>query len=290
MLRDSGAVVNLVVKRRIVAPPTLEPQTFRVTLTKSKKKDGESVSASGRNCWIDVSRWADFGVLLGSRLYLKELTNRALIDRDATGGVPVFQEGDIIVKINATPTDGMSLKEARKLMESCKDKLQLTVRRDASAGFPAPAASAGAVGGHHGMPGRCSDPNVYDPSSAYAKEMAASHAGGHVSNYSDNRPNYSNQNLYVQPPTRGGSIDYRNPMTPQSPLPHAAAGPYDDKSNLSRLTGRSRGPLMDVSLSQLDQANGGPGDQDAPPRPPPPRAEDYYATRRPPEEMVKPPT
>ena len=42
VLRDSGAVVNLVVKRRIVAPPTLEPQTFRVTLTKSKKKDGES--------------------------------------------------------------------------------------------------------------------------------------------------------------------------------------------------------------------------------------------------------
>ena len=40
VLRDSGAAVNLVVKRRIVLGTFHEAQTFKVTLTKSKKKDG----------------------------------------------------------------------------------------------------------------------------------------------------------------------------------------------------------------------------------------------------------
>ena len=41
VLRDSGASVHLVVKRRIVLPLSSEPQTLKVTLTKNKKKDGE---------------------------------------------------------------------------------------------------------------------------------------------------------------------------------------------------------------------------------------------------------
>ena len=40
VLRDSGAAVNLVVKRRIVLGAYPEPITYKVTLTKSKKKDG----------------------------------------------------------------------------------------------------------------------------------------------------------------------------------------------------------------------------------------------------------
>ena len=214
---------------------------------------------------------------MGSRIYLKELTNRALIDRDGSHGnnSPVFQEGDIVLKINSTSTDGLSLKEAKKLMENCKDKLQLTVRRDAAA-----PALLGAVGGSGPVGG-------------------GGGGGPHFANYAD-RPNYCNQNLYVQPPTRGGSVDYRNPLTPQPPLPHSAGlGPYnnnEDKSNLSRLAGRSRGPLMDVSLSQLDHhnnhMNGHAADgEDAPPRPPLPRSDDYYSPRRANEapEPVKPP-
>ncbi|XP_046452173.1 tight junction protein ZO-1-like isoform X4 [Daphnia pulex] len=293
VLRDSGAAVNLVVKRRIVLGAFPEPTTYKVTLTKSKKKD-------------------DFGVILGSRIYLKELTNRALIDRDGSHGnnSPVFQEGDIVLKINSTSTDGLSLKEARKLMENCKDKLQLTVRRDAAA-----PALLGAVGGSIGGPGPAGGSqasNGYnDPTYGAVKDGSAvggiggvagggGGAGPHFANYAD-RPNYCNQNLYVQPPTRGGSVDYRNPLTPQPPLPHSAgpAPPYnsnEDKSNLSRLAGRSRGPLMDVSLSQLDHhnnhMNGHADGEDAPPRPPPPRSDDYYSPRRAneaPNEPVKPP-
>lgn len=259
----------------------------------------------------------DFGVILGSRLYLKELTNRALIERDGSGNGhgPVFQEGDIVLKINSTSTEGMSLKEARKLMESCKDKLQLTVRRDPAAAGSTGSAMA-AMAGHGAMAGGATANLTTPCHAAYgdntyggAKEAGAAAGMGpsHFSNYADNRPNYCNQNLYVQPPTRGGSVDYRNPLTPQPPLPPYAGG-GEDKGNVSRLAGRSRGPLMDVSLSQLDAGqqqahhsqpyptlmNGhGPDEQDAPPRPPPPRGDDYYSPRggRPsePAEPVKPP-
>ena len=59
--------------------------------------------------WIGFE-CGDFGVLLGSRLYLKELTNRALIERQGSCNSPVFQEGDILLKINSTSTEGLSLK------------------------------------------------------------------------------------------------------------------------------------------------------------------------------------
>ena len=41
MLKDSGAVVRLHVKRRVVLPAQPEPQTLKVNLAKAKKKDGE---------------------------------------------------------------------------------------------------------------------------------------------------------------------------------------------------------------------------------------------------------
>lgn len=44
------------------------------------------------------------------------------------------------------------------------------------------------------------------------------------------------QNLYVQPPTRGNSIDYRNPMTPMTP-------PMVNGADAAARGGRSRGPL-----------------------------------------------
>ena len=42
VLKDSGAVVQLHIKRRVVLPASLEPQTIRMTLTKAKRKDGTS--------------------------------------------------------------------------------------------------------------------------------------------------------------------------------------------------------------------------------------------------------
>lgn len=57
----------------------------------------------------------------------------------------------------------------------------------------------------------------------------------------------------------------------------------EDKSNLAP-RGRSRGPLSDASLSQLDRNNmgsyGRSKAREDPPRPPPPRPEDFYSSRR----------
>lgn len=41
-----------------------------------------------------------------------------------------MQEGDILLKINNHSTDGLSVKEARKLIENTKEKLSLVVKRE----------------------------------------------------------------------------------------------------------------------------------------------------------------
>ncbi|XP_015112181.1 tight junction protein ZO-1 isoform X1 [Diachasma alloeum] len=193
VLRDSGSTVLLVVKRRALGnspgSPASTPQSHRLTLTRNNKKD-------------------DFGIVLGCRLYVREVT------REGTGAKP----GDIVTRIGGVAADNMSLKEARKMMDQCKDRLSIVVTRDTptSTGYP---------------PGK-------------------GEGGEYLSGAS-----YSSQNLYVPPPTRQ---------------------PIEDKSNLAP-RGRSRGPLMDVSLSQLDLPATPTVD---PPRPPPPRLEDYYSSRR----------
>jgi len=75
VLRDSGHTVQLVLKRRVVLPPNnansnpnvaapaeQSPQTLRVSLARGKKKD-------------------DFGLVLGCRLYVKEVGSRSREDR-----------------------------------------------------------------------------------------------------------------------------------------------------------------------------------------------------------------
>ncbi|XP_037082457.1 tight junction protein ZO-1-like [Pollicipes pollicipes] len=206
VLKDSGQLVQLYIKRRVVLPAIGEPQTIRLTLTKTRRKD-------------------DFGVVLGCQLYVKEITGRpAIAERDVT-----LQEGDVVLRLNHLPADGMPLKEARRILEAAKERLSLTVRRQPSA------------------------------AALQGKESPSHHQ---TRSPSDGRPSYgASQNLYVQPPTR-------------SDRDHRAAGHPDSKNNLVRQNGRSRGPLMDISLSQLDQ----PATpllhgqrEPTPPRPPPPR-------------------
>jgi tight junction protein 1 len=66
--------VSLVVKRRVVLPPTVpattlngvpastETKSVRVTLSRNKKKE-------------------DFGVVLGCKIYIKEITGRTVADK-----------------------------------------------------------------------------------------------------------------------------------------------------------------------------------------------------------------
>nr|XP_042910009.1 tight junction protein ZO-1 isoform X1 [Parasteatoda tepidariorum] len=112
VLRDCGNSVNLVIKRKITAS-TLNlnnSRSVKVTLTKSKKKD-------------------DFGIVLGCRIYVKEITNHSSIEKDGC-----IREGDIILKINNNSTDCMTLKEAKKIIENTKEKLQLILERQSTDG------------------------------------------------------------------------------------------------------------------------------------------------------------
>uniref|UniRef100_A0A671PQC0 Tight junction protein ZO-2-like n=1 Tax=Sinocyclocheilus anshuiensis TaxID=1608454 RepID=A0A671PQC0_9TELE len=66
-----------------------------------------------------------YGLRLGSQIFIKEMTSTGLAARDGN-----LQEGDIILKINGTVTENLSLSDAGKLIEKSRGKLQLVVQRD----------------------------------------------------------------------------------------------------------------------------------------------------------------
>ncbi|KAL0965437.1 hypothetical protein UPYG_G00281270 [Umbra pygmaea] len=67
----------------------------------------------------------EYGLRLGSQLFIKEMTSTGLASRGGN-----LQEGDIILKINGTVTENLSLGDAGKLIEKSRGKLQLVVQRD----------------------------------------------------------------------------------------------------------------------------------------------------------------
>uniref|UniRef100_A0A3Q0SVK2 Tight junction protein 2a (zona occludens 2) n=1 Tax=Amphilophus citrinellus TaxID=61819 RepID=A0A3Q0SVK2_AMPCI len=67
----------------------------------------------------------EYGLRLGSQLFIKEMTSTGLASRDGN-----LQEGDIILKINGTVTENLSLSDAGKLIEKSRGRLQLVVQRD----------------------------------------------------------------------------------------------------------------------------------------------------------------
>ncbi|KAM5194774.1 tight junction protein 2 isoform 2-T2 [Mantella aurantiaca] len=67
----------------------------------------------------------EYGLRLGSQIFIKEMTDVGLATRDGN-----LNEGDIVLKINGTVTENMSLSDARKLIERSRGKLQLLVQKD----------------------------------------------------------------------------------------------------------------------------------------------------------------
>lgn len=225
-------------------------QPIKVTLTKNSKKE-------------------DYGIVLGCRLFIKEISSKAREQLAANGYS--LQEGDTLTRIHNTNCgDSMSLKEAKKIIDGCKERLNLVVLRDVTNQTAIvnnqlnnSQTQSNLYGTHQTQVSSCSN-NLDDP-----------YLGG---------ANYSSQNLYVQPPTRNSANG-----------PHVNGMLNDEKSNLTP-RGRSRGPIMDggMSLTQLDRpvtpTNGMSRGRDEPPRPPPPRGsssgppgtqqEDFYSSRR----------
>lgn len=265
VLRDSGDTVTLVIKRRTIQQhqhshslsasytgqppplaalginPLMPPSAVKVTLTKNSKKE-------------------DFGIVLGCKLFVKEISSKA---RDQLlNSNQGLTEGDFITKINNTNcNDLMSLKEAKKIIDSTKDKLNITIARD-----------------------------VAGSNISHQTQSSISTTGAVNNFYKGDdfltSQSYSNQNLYVQPPTRNPNLNMSSAGGFEEKL-DANSGPnslVDDKSNLVP-RGRSRGPLSEANLNQLDRnsitdygrATKG---RNEPPRPPPPRAEGKYITKK----------
>ncbi|XP_026332082.1 tight junction protein ZO-1 isoform X3 [Hyposmocoma kahamanoa] len=163
VLRDSGATVSLVVRRRAPAPPPTAPTTIKLSLARNGKKE-------------------DFGIVLGCKLYVKELTMRAREQLNQAG--QGLCEGDVVTRINNNPvTDAMTLKEARKLIESCKDRLNLVVTREL---IREETVTNGSYQNNYNS--LEATPNVYSG----GEQLSSAYSS-------------SGQNLYVAAPVRGGA-------------------------------------------------------------------------------------
>ena len=122
VLRDSGQSVNLVVKRRLVLPPSSANNTelnYTEMANNNNAKDVK-VTLSKSNRKKD-----DFGIVLGCKIYIKEIGQMSLADKDCN-----LHEGDFVNSINGVSLEGMNLKEARKLLETVKEKLELVVSKN----------------------------------------------------------------------------------------------------------------------------------------------------------------
>ncbi|XP_023034068.1 tight junction protein ZO-2 isoform X12 [Drosophila willistoni] len=234
-------------------------QPIKVTLTKGSKKD-------------------DYGIVLGCRLFVKEISSKAREQLSANGYS--LQEGDVITRIhNTNCADTMSLKEAKKIIDGCKERLNLVVLRDITNQAAATTVNQMNLNnsGH-----QQATANLYASHHHHHQAQVSGCSNNLDEAYLPGGASYSSQNLYVQPPTRTSNSN--------GPSAINGNGLNEEKSNLTP-RGRSRGPLMDgVSLQQLDRpvtpTNGGRGRSGAeePPRPPPPRGssggEDFYSSRR----------
>jgi len=106
ILRESGDTAKLVIKRRVVVVTPTEPEDVMVSMCKMRRRE-------------------DFGVILGCKIYVKEIVPGSIADKDGN-----IREGDMVHRINNTALGDITLKEARKLLEAAKDRVDLVVRRD----------------------------------------------------------------------------------------------------------------------------------------------------------------
>ncbi|XP_013881787.1 tight junction protein ZO-1 [Austrofundulus limnaeus] len=82
------------------------PKPSKVTLVKSRKNE-------------------EYGLRLASHIFVKDISPESLAARDGN-----IREGDVVLKINGTVTENLSLVDAKNLIERSKGKLKMVVQRD----------------------------------------------------------------------------------------------------------------------------------------------------------------
>ncbi|XP_078280418.1 tight junction protein ZO-3-like [Rhinoraja longicauda] len=78
-----------------------------------------------RSFLIKNTRDEEYGLRLGSQIFIKHMTSSGLASKEG-----VLQEGDIILKINGIVTENISLEDTKSLIEKSEGKLNLVVLRD----------------------------------------------------------------------------------------------------------------------------------------------------------------
>nr|XP_033484587.1 tight junction protein ZO-1 isoform X10 [Epinephelus lanceolatus] len=112
---NSGRRDNSASRERSISPrsdrrsqaSSAPPRPSKVTLVKSRKNEVE------------------YGLRLASHIFVKDISPESLAARDGN-----IQEGDVVLKINGTVTENLSLIDAKKLIERSKGKLKMVVQRD----------------------------------------------------------------------------------------------------------------------------------------------------------------
>uniref|UniRef100_A0A915E0X0 PDZ domain-containing protein n=1 Tax=Ditylenchus dipsaci TaxID=166011 RepID=A0A915E0X0_9BILA len=76
-----------------------------------------------------IFKYSDFGIILGCKYYIKEITNPRLAEKE-----PGLKEGDTVLRVNGQTLEGVTLEEAARLLHRSREKLSLVVQRDVRRG------------------------------------------------------------------------------------------------------------------------------------------------------------
>ncbi|KAM7039486.1 tight junction protein 1 isoform 7-T7 [Acridotheres tristis] len=98
---------------------SLSPRSDRRSVTSSQPAKPTKVTL------VKSRKNEEYGLRLASHIFVKEISQDSLAARDGN-----IQEGDVVLKINGTVTENMSLADAKTLIERSKGKLKMVVQRD----------------------------------------------------------------------------------------------------------------------------------------------------------------
>ncbi|XP_077174435.1 tight junction protein 1 isoform X6 [Paroedura picta] len=98
---------------------SLSPRSDRRSVTSSQPAKPTKVTL------VKSRKNEEYGLRLASHIFVKEISQDSLAARDGN-----ILEGDVVLKINGTVTENMSLTDAKTLIERSKGKLRMVVQRD----------------------------------------------------------------------------------------------------------------------------------------------------------------
>ncbi|XP_067939142.1 tight junction protein ZO-1-like [Watersipora subatra] len=104
-LRDSGEMVDLLIKRKVFVPSPHKKLERTITIDKMSDK-------------------ADVGLGMGCRYFVKNIKSGSLLERNCN-----IEEGDYILKVNGQSTENLTFAQTQRLIDRTKGRLSLLLER-----------------------------------------------------------------------------------------------------------------------------------------------------------------